>query len=177
MALAVFPVAASGKPSFSNDFGAPRSGGRTHEGTDIFAARGTPVLAVDDGQVSQGEGKTPGLFAELQAVDGVRYFYAHLDAFEGGERTVNAGDVIGFVGDTGNAKGLLPHLHFEVHPTPDRGPGTAINPFPLLAAMRGVSSSPATPAPQATPRGEHRRSGGGLWVLAAAFTAWYLWED
>lgn len=130
--MRVFPVAAEGRPSFSDDWGAPRSGGRSHQGNDIFAPEGTPLLAVDDGRVFFGTGSLGGNIARLEATDGARYIYSHLVAFEGEERAVKAGEVIGYVGNTGNAAGLPHHVHFEVHPDG----GDAVNPFPMLTALR-----------------------------------------
>jgi murein DD-endopeptidase MepM/ murein hydrolase activator NlpD len=136
--MKLFPVdlTSKPKPSFQDDFGAPRSGGRRHEGTDVFAPLGTPVLAVDDGRLTFGQSELSGNFVQLQARD-ARYFYGHLSAFPTGpllaRDEVRAGDVIGFVGDTGNARGLPPHVHFEVHPPEPRSP--PLNPFPLLAAL------------------------------------------
>ena len=129
-----FPVA--GKHSFSDDWGAPRSTipGGAHEGNDIFAPMGTPIVAVADGRVYRvGTRKVSGNRLWLRDEAGYRYFYAHLAdfaaaAFNGAD--VRAGDVIGFVGNTGDAEPTPPHLHFEVH-LPD---GTAINPFPVITA-------------------------------------------
>jgi murein DD-endopeptidase MepM/ murein hydrolase activator NlpD len=139
--MKVFPVAAEGMPAFSNDFGAPRSGGRSHKGNDIVAAAGTPLLAVDDGQVFFGSGdKLGGNVARLEADNGIRYLYTHLQGFAGDERRVRAGEVIGFVGNTGNAITTPPHVHFEVHQN-----GEVINPFPLLKAVSQVSSEIVSP--------------------------------
>lgn len=146
MPLRVFPVAPEAKPVFSDDFGAPRSGGRTHEGCDIFAPLGSPLLAVDDGKVTREQDQLGGNVVVLQADDGVRYSYAHLSAFPAGPGLqldrVRAGDVVGFVGDTGNAKGGPPHLHLEVHPDGRRGRGTAVNPFPLLVDVAPPGAAP-----------------------------------
>jgi hypothetical protein len=133
MPLRCFPVAAEGRPNFTDDWHKPRSGGRVHEGTDIFAAEGTPLFAVDDGFVSFGESGLGGLLARLKANDGATYLYIHLSAFEGENRPVKMGDVIGYVGHTGNAATTPPHCHFEIHPIPGEGP---INPFPILTAIR-----------------------------------------
>ncbi|MEA3077978.1 MAG: peptidoglycan LD-endopeptidase LytH [Actinomycetota bacterium] len=130
----VFPV--GGQHSFTDTFGAPRMFGTAyahlHQGTDIFAASGTPLLAVERGVVIQmGSDVLGGTKLWLVGASGTRYYYAHLSAFAEGmaENTlVKAGDVVGFVGNTGNAATTPAHLHFEVHP----GGGPAVNPYPLL---------------------------------------------
>ena len=139
MPLRVFPVADVPDLSFSNDFGDPRSGGRGHAGNDLFAPEGTIVLAPDDGVVSFRDESLGGRSFYVRADDGVVYFGTHLSGWEGPERRVQAGEVIGYVGHGGNAAGTPDHLHFEVHP-PGQG---AINPYPLLlrAERRGVAAS------------------------------------
>lgn len=124
------PVKDAGKFDFSNSFGAPRHGGRKHAGNDIFAKRGTPVLASVSGTIRIVRGSLTGLGYELDGDDGVRYYGAHMDALRVGGGRVNRGDVIGTVGTTGNAMGTPPHLHFEVKP----GGGHSIDPYPLLRA-------------------------------------------
>jgi murein DD-endopeptidase MepM/ murein hydrolase activator NlpD len=122
----IFPV--KGPHSYSNDWHAPRKG-HLHQGCDIFAALETPCVACVSGTVYQGEGKNAGLYVRLVGDDGNVYYYMHLNRF-GQSGRVSAGTVIGYVGDTGNAKGTPPHLHFEIHP----GGGEAINPYPILVA-------------------------------------------
>jgi peptidoglycan LD-endopeptidase LytH len=138
--LRVFPVDASGKPKFSDTWGAPREGGRTHEGTDIFAPEGTPVLAVDDGKLSGGQSKLGGLVLNLDIEDGTRYYYAHLSDVAGDRwpRKVRAGEVIGYVGHTGNAAHTEPHLHFGIYTPHAGGP---INPFESLSAVASPGAS------------------------------------
>lgn len=130
-----FPVA--DPHTFSDTFGAPRMTGTAyehwHEGTDIFAPMGTPLLASERGvvfRVGTG-GVLGGNTVWLRGESGVSYYYAHLSGFAEGLReglVVDAATVLGFVGDTGNARGTPPHLHFEVHP----GGGAAVNPYPIL---------------------------------------------
>ncbi|HEX4902066.1 MAG TPA: LysM peptidoglycan-binding domain-containing M23 family metallopeptidase [Acidimicrobiales bacterium] len=122
----VCPVPGS---SFFNDWGFPRSGGRSHAGNDMFAPRGTAVRAPVAGRVDIATGAIGGKQFRLTAPDGSLYFGSHMDSF-GATGQVSAGTVIGTVGDTGNARGGRPHLHFEVHP----GGRSAANPFPLLRA-------------------------------------------
>ena len=130
----VFPV---GSPhSFGDSFGAPRMIGteyaHAHQGTDIFAPMGTPLLACERGIVTKiGSDVLGGNKLWFKGESGTYYYYAHLSAFAEGltnGQLVEAGTVIGYVGDTGNAKGGSPHLHFEIHPEG----GAAVNPYPLL---------------------------------------------
>jgi murein DD-endopeptidase MepM/ murein hydrolase activator NlpD len=118
--------------TFINDWGYPRSGGRTHKGTDMFAPRGSKVVAVADGTVRFRSNNLGGLVAFVYADHGVYYYYAHLDGYADGVSSgqrVTRGQTVGFVGNTGNAIGTRPHLHFEIHP----GGGAAVNPYPTLA--------------------------------------------
>jgi len=137
----VFPV---GDPhSFGDSFGAPRMMGtgyeHAHQGTDILAPAGTPLLACERGIVTKlGSDVLGGTKIWVKGESGTYYYYAHLSAFAEGMAdgvVVEAGDVIGLVGDTGNAKGGPPHLHFEIHP--DGGP--AVNPYPLLKVVDELS--------------------------------------
>jgi len=128
------PVA--GAVSFSDTWGAPRSGGRSHQGVDMIAARGTPIAAIYDGKIKRiTSGRLSGLAVWLRADNGDEFFYAHLDSY--GDistgMTVSAGYTIGYNGSTGNAPNWLPHLHFEWHP----GGGSAVNPYPLAKSVCG----------------------------------------
>lgn len=123
----------------TDSWGNPRSGGRTHEGIDIFAPKGTPVIATIGGKVTkvgyEGLGGN-----RVGVTDGLgRYhYYAHLSSYSDNavvNKVVKAGDVLGYVGDTGNAKGTSPHLHYGVYVG-----GNAINPYPLLSGQSGKSS-------------------------------------
>ncbi|MDP1820413.1 MAG: peptidoglycan DD-metalloendopeptidase family protein [Acidimicrobiales bacterium] len=137
----VFPV---GRPhSFGDSFGAPRMFGteyaHAHQGTDIMAPMGTPLMACERGVVSKmGTDSLGGMKLWLKGESGTFYYYAHLSAFAEGlvdGTVVQAGHVIGYVGDTGNAKGGAPHLHFEIHPDG----GSAVNPYPLLKVVDELS--------------------------------------
>ena len=128
-----FPVA--GPHDFSDTWHAPRSGGRLHQGTDIFADEGTPLEAVEPGVlVDVGPDRLGGTTLWLVGESGTQYYYAHLSAYAAGVAdglVVQAGEVIGFVGHTGNARSTPSHLHFEVHPDG----GAAVDAFPLLVAV------------------------------------------
>jgi septal ring factor EnvC (AmiA/AmiB activator) len=126
----VCPV--QGAVSFRNDWGEPRSGGRGHKGTDLFSPLGTPVVAVTGGSVFFQSDPLGGLAAYVNGNDGNTYYYAHLNDYVGGGRSVKSGELIGHVGNTGNASGGVTHLHFEIRPG---GPnGEQVNPYPTLAS-------------------------------------------
>ncbi len=112
---------------FSDSWGDRRSGGRRHEGVDIAAGRGTPVVAALAGFAEFKNTSAGGKSIWLTTPSGDKFFYAHLDGWEGDSREVDQGDVLGYVGSTGNARG--PHLHFEVRPG-----GRAVNPYPPTLA-------------------------------------------
>ncbi|MGD9794606.1 MAG: peptidoglycan DD-metalloendopeptidase family protein [Acidimicrobiia bacterium] len=122
-----------GAVSFTDTWGAPRSGGRTHQGTDIVAPYGSPLVAIESGlidQLSDVDQGLGGITIWLRGDSGDRYYYAHNagNITRVGQR-VSAGQVVGYVGNTGNARTSIAHLHFEIHP----GGGPAINPYPMLA--------------------------------------------
>ena len=98
---------------FIDSWGASRSGGRRHEGVDMIADRGTPVVAAQSGDINFKRSRLGGNAAWLHSPNGNTFYYAHLDSFEGESRFVLQGEVVGYVGSTGNAQG--PHLHFETH--------------------------------------------------------------
>jgi murein DD-endopeptidase MepM/ murein hydrolase activator NlpD len=121
-ALDACPVA--GQSDFVDSWGDARSSGRRHEGVDMAAERGTPVLAVRDGDAEFKRSRLGGNAIWLVTASGERFYYAHLDGWEGESRSVTAGEIIGYVGNTGNAKG--DHLHFET-----RAGDEAVNPYPF----------------------------------------------
>lgn len=155
-----FPVPST-SVEFTDTWGARRSGGRRHRGTDILGDRGTPIVAIADGVVTfVGTQRLSGYTIKIDHGDGWSTAYLHLnnddpgtDNGEGGERTafapwiyegvrVKAGELIGYLGDSGNAEHTTPHLHFEI-----KHDGEKVNPYPYLeeAWLRGewrISASP-----------------------------------
>lgn len=119
---------------FRDTWGAPRSGGRSHRGTDVFGPMGAAVYAFTDGVIARHtSGGLGGISLYLSGDDGSTYFYTHLQGYAAlgavGTR-VAAGEHIAYNGNTGNARGGPPHIHFERHP----GGGAPVNPYPILAA-------------------------------------------
>ncbi|CAB4535430.1 unannotated protein [freshwater metagenome] len=153
----VFPV--SGGASYSDTFGAPRSGGRTHEGQDLITSKGTPLVAAVSGKITRVRHDLSGLSGNsltITADDGWSYVYIHLNndspgtddasnlfqyAFAPGmalNKRVVAGELVGFLGDSGNAEETVAHLHFEI-----RQPGgTVLNAF---ASLRAATAAPVIP--------------------------------
>lgn len=125
-AIQVCPVA--GPNSFIDTFGWPRDG-HTHQGIDLIAPFGTPIVAAHPGRVEHSSSSSGGLQAHVYGSSGYT-FYAHLSGYSSAGGSVGAGTVIGYVGSTGNA-GSTNHLHFEYHP----GRGAAINPYQMLLAV------------------------------------------
>ncbi|MEI2416243.1 M23 family metallopeptidase [Orrella sp. JC864] len=126
------PVPVQGVPpaALADTWGAPRGNGRRHEGIDIFAPRGRPVLSATEGIVTR-KGSSPlgGNIVWVMGPGRQMHYYAHLDrhgSVEPGDR-VQAGTPLGTVGNTGNARGTPPHLHYGIYQA-----GGAINPYPLL---------------------------------------------
>ncbi len=129
----VCPV--NGAVSFTDTWGASRSGGRSHKGVDMLAARGTPLVAIESGTIKRmGNGGLGGITVYITGNSGDLYYYAHLDGWAAGLTTgqsVTVGDLIGYVGNSGNARYTVTHLHFEYHP----GGGSAVNPTPLVTSL------------------------------------------
>lgn len=126
------PVAGVAPEAIADTWGAARSGGRTHEGTDIFAERGTPVVSATEGLVVEvGTNSLGGNVVWVQGPGREAHYYAHLEDYQPGLASgdrVAVGDTLGFVGDSGNAQGTPPHLHYGIY----RASG-AVNPYPRLA--------------------------------------------
>ena len=126
----VCPVA--GNTWFVDTWGAPRSGGRTHKGVDMAAARGTPLVAMDNGKVRLGWHYAGGRQIYVYADNGTFYYYAHLSGYASGlssGQRVSKGQTIGYVGSTGNAS--TSHLHLGMGPRS----GVYVNPYPTVAAV------------------------------------------
>ena len=133
------PVAGVRPRALRDTWGGARSAGRSHEGIDIFAKRGTRVISSTEGIVTRvGTNRLGGLVVWVLGPGGQRHYYAHLDRYadvEAGMR-IEAGRVLGYVGDSGNAKGTPPHLHYGVYDL-----GGAINPYPMLRAEPAAAST------------------------------------
>jgi murein DD-endopeptidase MepM/ murein hydrolase activator NlpD len=134
-------VSASGKAcilerpySYIDSWGAARSGGRRHQGTDVMAPHGARVFAFVNGVVSRESSSTNGgIQLYLQGDNGVEYFYAHLSGYAVSTGTrVRAGQLVAYNGQTGNARYTAPHTHFEVHIG-----GSPVNPYPHLKPVCG----------------------------------------
>ena len=116
---------------FIDDFGFVRPNGRSHEGNDLFASRNTPVHSPIAGRVERIDGQLGGLQFWLYGDDGRTYIGSHLDGF-GPAGRVEAGEIIGYIGDTGNARGAKLHVHFEILVDEE-----SINPYPELKTACG----------------------------------------
>lgn len=141
----VFP--SQGRCSFSDSWHAPRPGNRLHIGVDIIGPKGLALYAVVDGTITKMYGADSSLSGNalrLTGADKTYFFYAHLDSFAPGitvGSTVRAGQIIGYMGSTGNSG--VSHLHFEVHP----GGGDAINPYPVVKAVDACHVTEVLPQP------------------------------
>jgi murein DD-endopeptidase MepM/ murein hydrolase activator NlpD len=124
------PVAGVAPRQLADTWGGARSGGRRHEGIDIFARRGTPVLSATEGIVLRvGTNSLGGQVVWVLGPGGQRHYYAHLDSYgdvHAGMR-IDAGAIVGYVGNTGNAATTPPHLHYGIYTA-----GGAVNPYPFL---------------------------------------------
>lgn len=128
-----FPVAGKGNSAMQSFWGADRDGGaRSHEGIDIFAPRGTPVVAAGDGRLGfTGEKGLGGRQVWLYENEtGFSIYYAHLDSIAATSGAVLRGDTLGYVGNTGNAAGGATHLHFGIY-----GRGGAVNPLHFIRQL------------------------------------------
>lgn len=138
------PLGDVSRRQITDTWHAPRGTGRLHEGQDIFAPKGTPVLSATSGFVYNiGENNLGGQTVSVIGAGGRVYYYAHLDAYAPGLQIgdrVTPRTVLGFVGTTGNAQGTPPHLHFGIY----TGSG-AINPLPLLTDRSASRLTNATP--------------------------------
>ena len=139
------------KRQITDTWGAPRGTDRTHEGQDIFAPKGTPILSATNGYIYKiGENNLGGQTVSVIGAGGRVYYYAHLDKYAPG---IEVGDpvtprtVLGYVGTTGNAAGTPPHLHFGIYTTTG-----AINPLPLLTDRIAPPPNSAPRLTNSTPR-------------------------
>jgi len=139
------PIAGLQIKDIQDTYNQLRGGTRPHEATDILAPRGTPVLAVDGGTIKKLFTSKPGGLTvyQFEPMSVYCYYYAHLDRYAENLKegmAVNRGDVIGYVGTTGNAPANTPHLHFaifKIGPQKRWWEGTPINPYPfLMEALR-----------------------------------------
>ncbi len=170
--------------SYSDDFGDPRSGGRTHEGNDLMVPKLRPLLAAADARVRRmtiDNGANEGNMLALRDAEGWEYWYIHINndtpgtddganplehafapGIEVGAR-VTAGQVVAFAGDSGNAEGTSSHLHFEIH-QPD---GTPVNPYPSLRIAQGFRYGDYCAFDTNPPRRPDPDSAAGYWLLGA----------
>jgi murein DD-endopeptidase MepM/ murein hydrolase activator NlpD len=139
-AVLVMPVHGARVQAVTDTWGAPRQGGRRHQGQDIFAPRDTPVRSATAGVVVRiTDSGLGGKAVWIFGAGGRRYYYAHLHRYGEGLQVgdvVTTETIIGYVGNTGNARTTAPHLHFGVF-----GATGPIDPLPLLRDREGVSSA------------------------------------
>jgi murein DD-endopeptidase MepM/ murein hydrolase activator NlpD len=134
------PVLGVRPSGLTDSWGSARSGGRHHEGIDIFARRNTPVVSATDGIVSRvGWNNLGGRTVMVMGPGGYHHYYAHLERYADKNvgDAVKRGEVVGYVGDSGNAKGTPTHLHYGIY----KFGGGAIDPYPFL--VLGSSRMPA----------------------------------
>jgi murein DD-endopeptidase MepM/ murein hydrolase activator NlpD len=139
----LIPVAGINTGQLSDTFIQARGDGRSHEAIDIVAPRGTLVFAVDDGTIAKLFNSEPGGLTVYQFDLGEKfaYFYGHLDSYAPGlteGQHLKRGEMVGYVGSSGNANPVAPHLHFAIFvlgPEKDWWQGTPINPYPLLTVL------------------------------------------
>jgi murein DD-endopeptidase MepM/ murein hydrolase activator NlpD len=150
------PLENVSKRAVADTWHAPRGTGRLHEGQDIFAPRGTPILSATNGYVFKiGENNLGGQTVSVIGSGGRIYYYAHLDRYAPG---VEVGDpvtrrtVLGYVGTTGNAEGTPPHLHFGIYTL-----NGAINPLPLLSDRTAPTVTTNNPGNRRTATQERNR--------------------
>ena len=142
----LLPVQGIAADQLQDTFTDARSEGRVHDAIDILAPNGTPVLAVADGTVEKLFDSVRGGLTVYQFEPSGRYcyYYAHLDRYADGlaeKKTIRRGEVIGYVGSTGNASPEAPHLHFEIHvlgPEKQWWKGESINPYPVLKGQQAL---------------------------------------
>lgn len=132
-----FACPVDGASSFVDTWGALRSGGRSHQGVDMIAVRGTPLVAIEAGVVKRvSSGSLGGITVWLKAANGDEYYYAHMDGWAPGlsvGQSLSVGELLGYIGNSGNARYTVTHVHFEYHP----GGGGAVNPYPLVKGLCG----------------------------------------
>lgn len=143
-----FPLPSTVRYAYARNW---EPGEKGHKGTDIFAPRNAPVVAVSSGVARRATETKGGRAVYLRTPQGVEYYYAHLASWSAKLQSadsveVDEGDVLGAVGTSGNAAGRPPHLHFQV-----KEDGKTIDPFDLLRAVdvnRGKSIQPSSEGPQ-----------------------------
>jgi len=150
------PLESVSKRAVADTWHAPRGTGRLHEGQDIFAPKGTPILSATTGYVFKiGENSLGGQTVSVIGSGGRIYYYAHLDRYapglEVGNR-VTPRTVLGYVGTTGNAQGTPPHLHFGIYTL-----NGAINPLPLLTDRTTPTVTTNNPRDRRTPAQQRSR--------------------
>lgn len=149
----VVPVEGLSPKGLVSTWHAPRSGGRRHEGADLFAKKGTPVVSAVNGQVWRvGHDRLGGQVVWVLGEGRTLYYYAHLDAFAEGLAVgdhVKRGETVGFVGNTGNARTTPPHLHFGMYRVGWKGL-RPVDPVPRL--QRRAATEQKTPPEGLAPR-------------------------